>query len=62
MASGRRAVKVIFKEDPIKIGNIRVATQEMYELSRFWNGELVKIWPVWSKDYNYQDTILSMLM
>jgi len=44
-------VRVTFKEEPIKVGNIYVASQETYELSRLCDGELVKIWPVWSKDY-----------
>ena len=44
-------VRVKFKEEPRKVGNVLIATQDSYELERLWGNELIKVWPVWVKDY-----------
>ena len=37
--------------EPKSVDGIRVAVYDDYELERMWNGEWVKVWPLWSKEY-----------
>lgn len=43
-------VRVLFKSEPIPLGRMLVAVQDMYTLDRLWDGEWVKIWPPWSRE------------
>ncbi len=44
-------VRVKFFEEPRLVKDALIATQDTYELDRFWGKDLVRIWPPWSKKY-----------
>ncbi len=46
----RERAIVFFKEEPRKVDGLLVAAPDEYEYYRVWAGELVKVWPPWSKE------------
>ncbi len=47
-------LELVLLDEPKQIGGNRVLGPNDYELYRFWNGERVKIWPPWSREYSLE--------
>ncbi len=47
-------VRIVLHEEPKDIGGIFILEPNNYELYRIWNGEEIKIWPPWSREYSLE--------